>query len=125
MRRSNLILHQSGLQDSRTPGSRSSRDLIRAMTPQDVRRAFLLANTQVLPPSQHDPDPPEGQSSDHLTLTVLTADPGGVATSRRVLTLTYDPHIESYSLGFRVASVPEPCSLVLLGLGGLVLRRKH
>ncbi|WP_094759772.1 PEP-CTERM sorting domain-containing protein [Sedimentisphaera salicampi] len=24
----------------------------------------------------------------------------------------------------RVASVPEPCSLVLLGLGGLLLRRR-
>ena len=31
-------------------------------------------------------------------------------------------HSEDYYRGFRVASVPEPCSLVLLGLGGLVLR---
>ncbi len=34
------------------------------------------------------------------------------------------PYSERNSLGFRVASVPEPCSLVLLGLGGLILRRK-
>lgn len=31
------------------------------------------------------------------------------------------PYHESYDLGFRVASIPEPASLVLLGLGGLVL----
>ena len=35
-----------------------------------------------------------------------------------------DPFSESDFVGFRVASVPEPCSLVLLGLGGLLLRRK-
>jgi formylglycine-generating enzyme required for sulfatase activity len=34
------------------------------------------------------------------------------------------PDIEFYYIGFRVAVVPEPCSLVLLGLGGLVLRRR-
>lgn len=34
------------------------------------------------------------------------------------------PYFESYDTGFRVASIPEPCSLVLLGLGGLILRRK-
>ena len=34
------------------------------------------------------------------------------------------PYSEYYERGFRVASVPEPCSLVLLGLGGLLLRRK-
>jgi formylglycine-generating enzyme required for sulfatase activity len=28
------------------------------------------------------------------------------------------------SIGFRVASVPEPCSLALLGLGGLILRKR-
>ncbi len=33
-----------------------------------------------------------------------------------------DPYYENYDVGFRVASVPEPCSLVLLGLGGLALR---
>jgi len=32
------------------------------------------------------------------------------------------PHSEDYDVGFRVASLPEPCSLVLLGLGGLALR---
>ena len=38
---------------------------------------------------------------------------------------TYNPNGEDHSLGFRVASnVPEPCSLVLLGLGGLVLRSR-
>jgi len=35
-----------------------------------------------------------------------------------------DPYLASVSIGFRVASVPEPCSMVLLGLGGLILRRK-
>ena len=35
------------------------------------------------------------------------------------------PHDESDSIGFRVASVPEPCSLVLLSLGGLMLRRRR
>ena len=35
------------------------------------------------------------------------------------------PDSESLKIGFRVASVPEPCSLVLLGLGGLVLRRRY
>jgi formylglycine-generating enzyme required for sulfatase activity len=35
-----------------------------------------------------------------------------------------NPNCEDYSLGFRVASVPEPCSLVLLSLCGLVSRRR-
>ncbi|MDP7163255.1 MAG: PEP-CTERM sorting domain-containing protein, partial [Phycisphaerae bacterium] len=35
------------------------------------------------------------------------------------------PSNEYYDLGFRVASVPEPCSLVLLGLGGLTLMRRR
>lgn len=35
------------------------------------------------------------------------------------------PDCESNSLGFRIASVPEPATLLLLGLGGLVLRRKN
>ena len=35
------------------------------------------------------------------------------------------PEYDGIWTGFRVASVPEPCSLVLLGLGGLVLRRKR
>ncbi|MGD0785312.1 MAG: SUMF1/EgtB/PvdO family nonheme iron enzyme [Sedimentisphaerales bacterium] len=37
------------------------------------------------------------------------------------------PEFEHYSFGFRVAEIPEPCSLVLLSLGGLALlgrRRK-
>jgi hypothetical protein len=38
----------------------------------------------------------EGQDSDCLTLTVTTKDPGDVATSRRVLTLTYDQDLGSY-----------------------------
>ena len=36
-----------------------------------------------------------------------------------------DPYNEFGRIGFRVASVPEPCSLVLLGLGGLMLRRRR
>ena len=43
----------------------------------------------------------EGQESSCLALTVVTADPGGVATSRRTLALTYDPHIESYVYDFQ------------------------
>jgi hypothetical protein len=43
----------------------------------------------------------EGQESDCLALTVVTADPGGVATSHRTLALTYDPHIESYVYDFQ------------------------
>jgi len=35
------------------------------------------------------------------------------------------PSYEIISIGFRVASVPEPCSLVLLGLGGLTLMRRR
>jgi formylglycine-generating enzyme required for sulfatase activity len=35
------------------------------------------------------------------------------------------PYWDSGVAGFRVASVPEPCSLVLLSLGGLLLRRKR
>jgi formylglycine-generating enzyme required for sulfatase activity len=35
-----------------------------------------------------------------------------------------NPSNEYDIIGFRVASVPEPCSLVLLGLGGLVLRKR-
>ena len=36
---------------------------------------------------------------------------------------TYPP-IEGYDFGFRVASVPEPCSVILLGLGGLLMRKR-
>ncbi len=35
-----------------------------------------------------------------------------------------NPYVESNYLGFRVASVPEPATLLFLGLGGLMLRRK-
>ncbi|MFH1615658.1 MAG: SUMF1/EgtB/PvdO family nonheme iron enzyme [Planctomycetota bacterium] len=36
-----------------------------------------------------------------------------------------DPYNEGFNLGFRVASVPEPTTLLLLGLGGLMLRKKQ
>jgi formylglycine-generating enzyme required for sulfatase activity len=36
----------------------------------------------------------------------------------------YDPDYDAGSIGFRVASVPEPCSLVLLSLGGLALIKR-
>jgi hypothetical protein len=32
---------------------------------------------------------------------------------------------EYFTVGFRVASIPEPATLLLLGLGSLILRRKH
>jgi formylglycine-generating enzyme required for sulfatase activity len=35
------------------------------------------------------------------------------------------PYGEGDFIGFRVASIPEPCTLLLLGLGGLVLQRKR
>jgi formylglycine-generating enzyme required for sulfatase activity len=35
------------------------------------------------------------------------------------------PYGEYGNVGFRVASVPEPCSLVLLSIGGLLLRRER
>jgi len=37
--------------------------------------------------------------------------------------LNNSPYNENFNLGFRVASVPEPATLFLLGLGGLMLRR--
>jgi hypothetical protein len=47
---------------------------------------------------------------------------GNLASSYRFSNIPYD---ESYNVGFRVASiVPEPCSLVLLFLGGLAIARK-
>lgn len=42
-----------------------------------------------------------GQETDCLTLVVTTRDPGGVATSHRTLTLTYDPHMCSYIYDFK------------------------
>lgn len=36
-----------------------------------------------------------------------------------------EPHIEGDRVGFRVASIPEPCTLLLFGLGTLALRLKH
>jgi len=42
----------------------------------------------------------QGRGSDCLTLTVITADPGGVALSRRVLTLSYDDTTASYVYEF-------------------------
>ena len=36
----------------------------------------------------------------------------------------YHPSNEYSDTGFRIASVPEPCTLLFLGLGGLVLRRR-
>ena len=34
------------------------------------------------------------------------------------------PYLEHTGIGFRVASVPEPATLLLLGVGGLLIRRK-
>ena len=42
----------------------------------------------------------EGRGSDHLTLTIVTADPGGVATSRRMIDVTYDADNGSYVYDF-------------------------
>lgn len=36
-----------------------------------------------------------------------------------------DPYDERYSVGFRVASIPEPATLFMLGLGGLMLRKRN
>jgi len=44
-----------------------------------------------------------------------------LSSSSRIGTTQYS---EGDAVGFRVASVPEPCSLVLLSLGGLALLRK-
>ena len=44
-------------------------------------------------------------------------------SSYRVFGLS--PDVESYGVGFRVASVPEPATLILLGLGAVMLRRKR
>lgn len=42
----------------------------------------------------------DGRGTDRLTVTVTTADPGGVATSRRVLTITRDEDLGSYVYDF-------------------------
>ena len=41
-----------------------------------------------------------GQDTEQLQLTFVSRDPGGVAESRRVLTLTYDPSLGSYVYDF-------------------------
>ncbi len=43
----------------------------------------------------------EGRETDCLRLTATTRDPGGVATSRRLLTLSYDAEIGSYIYDFK------------------------
>ncbi|MDP6777319.1 MAG: hypothetical protein QGI83_11200 [Candidatus Latescibacteria bacterium] len=43
----------------------------------------------------------DGDGTDCLSLTVVTRDPGGVATSRRALSLTYDPDLASYVYDFK------------------------
>jgi hypothetical protein len=35
------------------------------------------------------------------------------------------PYNEDRNFGFRVASIPEPCSLLLLGLGAAIATRKQ
>lgn len=35
----------------------------------------------------------------------------------------YSPGTENSHVGFRVASIPEPCTLLLLGVGGIIARR--
>ena len=47
------------------------------------------------------------------------SDDVSLASSGRGIRYSY---YESHDTGFRVVSIPEPCSLVLLGLGGLALR---
>lgn len=42
----------------------------------------------------------EGQGSERLRMTVLTRDPAGVATSRRITTITYDLEMNSYVYDF-------------------------
>ena len=55
----------------------------------------VLATTKLVDVQVH------GQGSDCLTLTVITRDPGGVATSHRVLTLTYDANPGCYVYDFK------------------------
>jgi formylglycine-generating enzyme required for sulfatase activity len=70
-----------------------------------------------------------GSSGDYLSGSDRAYHGGGYFDSAGYLKSSYrgdiHPSYESWSMGFRVASVPEPCSLVLLSVGGLMLRRKY
>lgn len=59
-----------------------------------VLRSRLAATTELLDVTV------AGQASDRLELTFLARDPAGVATSRRVLTVTYDPQLAGYVYDF-------------------------
>ena len=50
---------------------------------------------------------------------------GRASCTLRVTVHVAWPDIEYASAGFRVASIPEPCSLVLLSFGVLTLRRRR
>ncbi len=54
---------------------------------------------------------------------------GGNFNGIQSLTSTYGadytiPSVESVYNGFRVAAIPEPCTVLLLGLGGVMIRKK-
>ncbi|MHC5164493.1 MAG: formylglycine-generating enzyme family protein [Planctomycetota bacterium] len=65
-------------------------------------------------------------SGDFLSDSIRNTRGGSIADGSFFLGLSsrdyYNAFNESPTVGFRVASVPEPCSLVLLGLGGLAMR---